>query len=119
MREMENAEHSGLIGRLDRETSGGLVMTKSKDATRMAEAAKQLELSGKVYVALVRGEVPLAEGQTGLVCNTIGRSTSSPVRPTGSIACRLQEYSDEMPSLSISRYTGSCCMWRRRSFSSL
>lgn len=47
-----------LSHRLDRETSGVVVLTKTLDANRRMKALFQSRLVGKTYVALVRGQPP-------------------------------------------------------------
>lgn len=55
------------VNRLDRQTSGAIVMALSKDAARELSAAFAERRVEKVYEAVVRGWPPLAEGQEHLI----------------------------------------------------
>ena len=68
--EMGGAERPGIVHRLDKETSGLLVVAKHNAAHRFLQAQFSEKTLSKTYVALVRGRV---EFDRGTVSEPIGR----------------------------------------------
>lgn len=66
-------ERPGIVHRLDKDTSGLLVVTKDQDVHRRLSAAMKQRLVTRRYLALVRGEVASA---TGSIDAPIGRHPS-------------------------------------------
>jgi 23S rRNA pseudouridine1911/1915/1917 synthase len=69
--------HLHLVHRLDRDTSGVVVLAKDPDANRHLKEAFQLQATDKVYWAVCRGVPPWS---TLLVDAPIGDDTSSEIR---------------------------------------
>jgi 23S rRNA pseudouridine1911/1915/1917 synthase len=67
----------GIVHRLDRGTSGLLVVARTADAYRSLVDQLKARRVSRSYVALVRGSV---EGGSGVVEAPIGRSTAAPTR---------------------------------------
>jgi len=59
----EKEFRSGIVHRLDKETSGVLIVTKTKGAFRHLQAQFKSREVQKIYVALVHGEVVPKEGE--------------------------------------------------------
>lgn len=71
------ADRPGIVHRLDRDTSGLLVVTRSQEAhRRMQELIRKRELV-REYLALVRGR---PQSRTGTIEAAIGRDRSDPTR---------------------------------------
>ncbi|MDR2513048.1 MAG: RluA family pseudouridine synthase [Puniceicoccales bacterium] len=64
-----------LVSRLDRETSGILIIAKNKNAARTTQMAIEHRLVSKTYLALLRGEMPAPT----LVDQAIGKDNTSPI----------------------------------------
>jgi len=77
-----------LVHRLDRDTSGVLVIAKTPDAHRRLDAQLRARTLRREYLAVASGEVP---GAAGVVDAPIGRDPARPalrvVRPDGQPAC--------------------------------
>lgn len=72
MRESGDPGRPGIVHRLDRDTSGLLVVAKTQRAfTHLSEQAREHEFDRR-YLALVRGEFP---EEAGLIDAPVGRST--------------------------------------------
>ena len=70
-------ERPGIVHRLDRDTSGLLVVTRSEEAyTRMQQLVRKRELE-REYLALVRGH---PQSRTGRIEAAIGRDRTDPTR---------------------------------------
>jgi len=65
----------GIVHRLDKETSGVLLIVKTKDAFNFTKKAFQERVIEKVYCGIVHGNVKKDEGEISL---PIGRSTQDP-----------------------------------------
>ncbi|MGA9285116.1 MAG: RluA family pseudouridine synthase [Solirubrobacteraceae bacterium] len=63
-------ERAGIVHRLDRDTSGLLVVARSEEAHRLLQAALRERLIEREYVALVEGRPP---SRTGTIEAPIGR----------------------------------------------
>jgi 23S rRNA pseudouridine1911/1915/1917 synthase len=63
-------ERAGIVHRLDRDTSGLLVVSRSEEAHRMLQAALAQRLIEREYLALVQGRPP---ARTGTIEAPIGR----------------------------------------------
>jgi 23S rRNA pseudouridine1911/1915/1917 synthase len=65
-----DAERAGVVHRLDRDTSGLLVMSRSQEAHRLLQEALAARLIEREYLALVEGRPP---ARTGTIEAPIGR----------------------------------------------
>lgn len=99
----------GLIHRLDRHTSGVIVVAKTARAHRILAAHFQRKLVSKLYVAVVDGEVIM---RSGIITAPIGRNAEQKywcVDPNGKHAetfYRLVERSAERSLLELEPVTG-------------
>jgi 23S rRNA pseudouridine1911/1915/1917 synthase len=66
----EDPDRPGIVHRLDRDTSGLLVVARSEEAHRLLQAALRERLIEREYVALVEGRPP---SRTGTIEAPIGR----------------------------------------------
>jgi 23S rRNA pseudouridine1911/1915/1917 synthase len=66
----EDPERAGIVHRLDRNTSGLLVVARSEEAHRLLQAALAARLIEREYLALVEGRPP---ARTGTIEAPIGR----------------------------------------------
>jgi 23S rRNA pseudouridine1911/1915/1917 synthase len=66
----EDPERAGIVHRLDRDTSGLLVVSRSDEAHRLLQAALSARLIEREYLALVEGRPP---ARTGTIEAPIGR----------------------------------------------
>jgi 23S rRNA pseudouridine1911/1915/1917 synthase len=66
----EDPQRAGIVHRLDRDTSGLLVVARSEDAHRRLQAALRARRLEREYLALVEGRVP---SRTGTIEAPIGR----------------------------------------------
>jgi 23S rRNA pseudouridine1911/1915/1917 synthase len=73
-----------LVHRLDRDTSGAVLVAKSVEAERVLGAAFEEGAVRKAYLALVEGEHPLAEGES----ETIDLAIGPDARRSGSMVAR-------------------------------
>jgi 23S rRNA pseudouridine1911/1915/1917 synthase len=71
------AERPGIVHRLDRDTSGLLVVTRSEEAHRRMQALVRKRALVREYLALVRG---LPQSRTGRIEAPIGRDRHDPTR---------------------------------------
>jgi len=67
----------GIVHRLDKETSGVLIIAKNNSAFNYLKNLFQQRKIKKKYIALVRGEIKTLEGEIDL---PLGRSKKSPIR---------------------------------------
>jgi 23S rRNA pseudouridine1911/1915/1917 synthase len=72
-------ERAGIVHRLDRDTSGLLVVSRSQDAHRLLQAALAQRLIEREYLALVQGRPP---ARTGTIEAPIGRDERVRTRMT-------------------------------------
>lgn len=63
----------GLVHRLDKETSGILLIAKTKESFEALQSQFKDRLVQKTYIALVHGQVDLSVGKTGEIKETVGR----------------------------------------------
>jgi 23S rRNA pseudouridine1911/1915/1917 synthase len=70
-------QRPGIVHRLDRETSGVMVVAKSNSAHFALAAQFQARETKKEYRALVEGDLP---GDAGVVAKPIGRSPADPAK---------------------------------------
>jgi 23S rRNA pseudouridine1911/1915/1917 synthase len=84
-----------LVHRLDRDTSGAMVVAKSVEAERELGAAFEEARVAKRYLALVEGEHPLADGESEEIVIAIGPDA----RRTGQMCAR----SDGKPATTVVR----------------
>ncbi len=68
-------ERAGIVHRLDRDTSGLLVVSRSEEAHRLLQAALAQRLIEREYLALVQGRPP---ARTGTIEAPIGRDAARP-----------------------------------------
>ena len=73
VKECRRMETLHLVSRLDRETSGVLLIAKNKNAARLSQMAIEQRLVSKTYLALLRGEMY----SPTLVDQPMGRNTAS------------------------------------------
>jgi 23S rRNA pseudouridine1911/1915/1917 synthase len=105
------AGRPGIVHRLDRETSGLLLVAKTDAAHRALVAAFAARRIAKTYEALVWGKVSPAEGR---IETNIGRSRGDPTRmsvrsPRGRAATTIYRTVEELPGftrVSIDLVTG-------------
>jgi len=71
------AERPGIVHRLDRDTSGLLVVTRSEEAHRRMQALVRKRALEREYLALVRGR---PQSRTGRIEAPIGRDRHDPTR---------------------------------------
>ena len=71
-------ERAGIVHRLDRETSGLILVARSKDAIRFFQEEFAARKVKKEYIALVHGEIKKDEGEIDL---PLGRSKSGKIVP--------------------------------------
>ncbi len=82
----EDPERPGIVHRLDRDTSGLLLVARSEEAHRLLQAALRARLIEREYVALVEGRPP---SRTGTIEAPIGRDPRVRTRmAVGGIAAR-------------------------------
>ena len=72
-------ERAGIVHRLDRDTSGLLVVSRSEQAHRRLQAALRRRLIEREYLALVRGQPP---ARSGTIEAPIGRDPRARTRMT-------------------------------------
>jgi 23S rRNA pseudouridine1911/1915/1917 synthase len=72
-------ERAGIVHRLDRDTSGLLVVSRSEEAHRLLQAALAQRLIEREYIALVQGRPP---ARTGTIEAPIGRDERVRTRMT-------------------------------------
>ena len=72
-----HAERPGIVHRLDRDTSGLLVVTRSEEAHRRMQALVRKRALEREYLALVRGR---PQSRTGRIEAPIGRDRHDPTR---------------------------------------
>jgi 23S rRNA pseudouridine955/2504/2580 synthase len=75
------AERPRLVHRLDRDTSGVLVLARSATAARWLTAAFRRKETRKIYWAIVVGEPRLAEGRINLALSKQGSGHGEKVQP--------------------------------------
>jgi 23S rRNA pseudouridine1911/1915/1917 synthase len=75
VKECRGMETAHLVSRLDRETSGVLIVAKKREAARVSQMAMQHRRVTKTYLAVLRGELPAPV----LVDEPMGRDADSPV----------------------------------------
>lgn len=73
----ERFERPGVVHRLDKDTSGVIVLAKSPAALRTMQAAIRQRLVRREYIALVKGRVP---SRAGRIEAPIGRDVRDPAR---------------------------------------
>lgn len=71
------ADRPGIVHRLDRDTSGLLVVTRSQEAHRRMQALVRRRALEREYLALVRGR---PRSRTGTIEAPVGRDRSDPTR---------------------------------------
>jgi 23S rRNA pseudouridine1911/1915/1917 synthase len=74
-----DSERAGIVHRLDRDTSGLLVVSRSEEAHRLLQAALAQRLIEREYLALVQGRPP---ARTGTIEAPIGRDQRVRTRMT-------------------------------------
>jgi 23S rRNA pseudouridine1911/1915/1917 synthase len=88
----------GLIHRLDKDTSGTLIVARTEDAYRKLAGDLTARKIGRTYLSLVHGLFPVP---TGTIDAPIGRDPSRPTRravvPTGKPAVTHYELIEEFP----------------------
>ena len=88
----------GLIHRLDKDTSGTLIVARTEDSYRLLVADLAARRIGRTYMTLVHGLFPVP---TGTIDAPIGRDPSRPTRravtPTGKPAVTHYELIEEFP----------------------
>jgi len=93
----------GLIHRLDKDTSGTLIVARTQDAHRALTANLAARTIGRTYTSLVHGLFPVP---TGTIEAPIGRDPSRPTRraviPTGKPAITHYEVIEEFPGHEVS-----------------
>ena len=93
----------GLIHRLDKDTSGVLIVARTQDAHRALTADLAARKVGRIYTSLVQG---LFSVPTGTIEAPIGRDPSRPTRraviPTGKPAVTHYEVIEEFPGHDVS-----------------
>ena len=93
----------GLIHRLDKDTSGTLIVARTQDAHRALSADLAARRIGRTYTSLVHG---LFSVPTGTIDAPIGRDPSRPTRraviPTGKPAVTHYEVIEEFPGHEVS-----------------
>ncbi len=97
------ADRPGIVHRLDRETSGLLLVAKTDEAHRALAAAFARRRVGKTYQALVWGHPDPAEGE---IDRGIGRSRSDPTRmstrsPRGRAAVTRYRTVERLPGFAL------------------
>lgn len=70
----ENAQRPGIVHRLDRDTSGVMVVAKTPAAFDYLKEQFQQHTIKKTYLALLKGELKLLVGEEGKIDWPIGRS---------------------------------------------
>ena len=76
---VEHSDTCAIVGRLDRETSGAVLVATDPGTSRMLEAGKQCGLGGKIYVGIVNGSVPMPLSKVGTINLAIGPHHDSDV----------------------------------------
>ena len=71
--ELKNPPYAGIMHRLDRETSGVILFTKSRAANKNCHSMFENHTAKKTYVALVTSEKELKEGEKFSVSMCMGR----------------------------------------------
>lgn len=71
------AGREGIVHRLDQETTGGLIVAKTKAAFDSLKEQFMARTADREYLALVQGEPP---AQAGVINYSIGRDTTDPTR---------------------------------------
>lgn len=93
----------GLIHRLDKDTSGTLIVARTQDSYRALSADLAARRIGRTYTSLVHGLFP---APTGTIEAPIGRDPSRPTRraviPTGKPAVTHYEVTDAFPEHEVS-----------------
>ena len=74
----EKVERPGIVHRLDRDTSGVMVVAKTPTAFNYLKEQFQHHAVKKTYLALLKGEMKLAVGENGKIDWPIGRSGKDP-----------------------------------------
>lgn len=93
----------GLIHRLDKDTSGTLIVARTQDAFRVLSADLAARRIGRTYTSLVHGLFP---APTGTIEAPIGRDPSRPTRravtPTGKPSVTHYEVVEDFPFHEVS-----------------
>jgi len=98
--ESNNAERPGIVHRLDKDTSGIIVVAKNREALENLSSQFKLREVQKEYFALVKGNI---KPDTGLIDAPIGRdcthrkkmavnSSGRPAKTSFSVRCRFDGY---------------------------
>ncbi len=74
----EDSDRPGIVHRLDKETSGVMVVAKTQPAFTWLKKQFKDHLVEKTYLALLTGEVKMAVGEEKIISSPIGRSGQDP-----------------------------------------
>lgn len=74
----EDATRPGIVHRLDKDTSGVMIVAKTNEAFHHLKTQFQNREAKKVYLALLTGELKGEVGETGVIDVPIGRSGRDP-----------------------------------------
>ena len=107
----EDPERPGIVHRLDRDTSGLLVVARSEEAHRRAAGAHPPPRLEREYVALVRGR---PRSRSGRIEAPIGRDRGDPTRHVARHGHAASRRSRTSRSTSCSPRTRSCASGSRR-----
>ncbi len=111
VREIDDSDRPGVVHRLDRDTSGVMVVAKSAEAQHMLKEQWREREPSKVYLALVEGNV---DPPAGIIEAPLGPDPTRPSRRAvieGGQSARseyrvLEQYGDEAALLQVTIFTG-------------
>ena len=111
VREIDDSDRGGVVHRLDRDTSGVIVLAKSAEAQFILKEQFRLRETTKAYLALVEGRPDPAEG---IIDAPLGPDPTAPYRRAivehGQSAKSqyrvLEQYGDEAALLEVRIFTG-------------
>lgn len=78
----ENLERPGVVHRLDRDTSGVLILAKNEKSFNFLKDSFKIREIKKTYIALLQGKLGIKKYETGLINLPIGRSVKNPILRT-------------------------------------
>jgi 23S rRNA pseudouridine1911/1915/1917 synthase len=111
VREIDDSDRPGVVHRLDRDTSGVMVVAKSAEAQHMLKEQWREREPSKIYLAIVEGEV---DPPAGIIEAPLGADPTRPGRRAvieGGQSARseyrvLEQYGDEAALVLVEIYTG-------------
>lgn len=111
VREIDDSDRPGVVHRLDRDTSGAMVVAKSAEAQHMLKEQWREREPSKVYLAIVEGFV---DPPAGIIEAPLGPDPTRPSRRAvveGGQSARseyrlLEQYGDEAALLQVTIFTG-------------